>query len=135
VRVAIVAVTIDAVLSVVFVHLLPPASGQGGLALATAVANSIQAVWLVRLLDRRLGGIGLRSLQGTLIDTAIASAAMALVVYDLLAPLSAIFAQRGFGALVTVAIEVALGGATFLAVTYLLGAPELAQVEELVRRR
>jgi putative peptidoglycan lipid II flippase len=135
VRVAIVAVTIDAVLSVVFVHLLPPASGQGGLALATAVANSIQAVWLVRLLDRRLGGIGLRSLQGTLIDTAIASAAMALVVYDLLAPLSAIFAQRGFGALITVAIEVALGGATFLAVTYLLGAPELAQVEELVRRR
>jgi putative peptidoglycan lipid II flippase len=135
VRIAVIAVTIDAVLSILFVHLLPPASGQGGLALATAIANTIQAIWLVRLLHQRLGGIGLRSLAGTLIDTFIASAAMALVLYDALDPLSALFAQRGLGALVTVAVEVILGGLTFLAVTYLLGAPEIEQVGDLVRRR
>jgi putative peptidoglycan lipid II flippase len=135
VRIAVVAVTVDAVLSVLFVHLLPAASGQGGLALATAIASLLQAVWLARLLDRRLGGIGLRSLGGAMLDAFIASCAMAVVTYDLLDPLTALFSERGVGAFFTVTLEVGVGGATFFAVAYLLGAPELWQVRGLVLRR
>ncbi|MGI8968527.1 MAG: murein biosynthesis integral membrane protein MurJ [Chloroflexota bacterium] len=135
VRIAVVAVALDAVLSVLFVHLFPRASGQGGLALATAIATTVQAVWLAGSLEHRLEGIGRRSLLGALRDAALAGIAMAVVLYVLLDPLSSIFAQRGLGALVTVVVEVAVGAGMFLWVAYLLGAPELYEVRDLIDRR
>jgi putative peptidoglycan lipid II flippase len=134
VRIAIVTVALDAVLSILFVHLLPRDSGQGGLALATAIATTVQALWLASALDVRLGGLGRQSLTMTLRDAALASAVMALVCYVSLDPLTAALPQHGLGALVTVAIEVALGGGTFVAVSYLVGAPELWQVRSLATR-
>lgn len=135
VRIAVATVTVDAVLSVLFVRVLPPTSGQGGLALATALASTLQAVWLARSLNHRLGGIGLRSLSAALRDALLASAGMALVLYDGLNPLTAVFTQRGAGAVVTVGAELALGGGTFFALAYLLRAPELGQIRELIARR
>lgn len=134
VRIAIVAVVIDAVLSVTFVHTFPRASGQGGLALATAIANTLQVIWLTDALDTRLGGIGMEGLMGTLRDTALASGAMGLVLYVALDPLTAIFAQHGIGVLVTVAVELVLGASAFLAVVYMVGAPELTTVRALIFR-
>jgi putative peptidoglycan lipid II flippase len=135
VRIAIVTVALDAVLSILFVHLLPRDSGQGGLALATAIATAVQALWLAWDLDIRLGGLGRHSLTLVLRDTAIASIIMGLVCYVTLDPLTAIFAQHGFGALVTVAVEVVLGGGTFAAVAHVLGAPELQQVRSMATHR
>ncbi len=135
VRIAVVAVIIDAVLSILLVHVLPSASGQGGLALATAIATSVQVIWLAIVANQRLGTIGLTSIQGTLRDSAIASLAMGLALYVALAPLTAVLPQRGLGVLITVVIEVALGGATFAAASYLLGAPELWQLRALGQRR
>ncbi|MBV9279657.1 MAG: murein biosynthesis integral membrane protein MurJ [Chloroflexi bacterium] len=135
VRIAIVAVALDACLSIVFVLLLPRASGQGGLALATAIASTLQAVWLARELESQLGGIGRRGLLLTLRDTAIASLTMGMVLYLCLDPLTAVFAQRGWGALVTVGIEVILGLASFSAACYVLGSPELAEVRGFITRR
>ncbi len=135
VRIAIVTVLLDAVLSVLLVHLLPRASGQGGLALATAIATSLQALWLAVRLDSRLGGIGRSALLGTLRDALIASAVMGLVCYVTLDPVTALLPQRDVGALLTVAFEVALGGGTFLGCAYLLGAPELEDVLRLARIR
>ncbi len=134
VRIAIVTVALDAVLSILFVHLLPRASGQGGLALATAIATTVQAVWLGSVLNRRLGGLGLHSLGLTLRDSALACLIMGLVCYVSLDPLTALLPQHGLGALVTVAVEVLLGGATFVGVSFLLGAPELWQVRSLATR-
>ncbi len=135
VKVAIVAVAIDAVLSVVLVHLLPADIGQGGLALATAVATTIQAVWLARKLETRLGDIGNSGLLLTLRDATIASAVMGLVLYLALDPLTALIPDRGFGALVITAAGIALGGAIFTATAYLLGAPELEQTRSFLMRR
>jgi putative peptidoglycan lipid II flippase len=134
VRIAVAAVAVDAVLSVLLVNWLPRSSGQGGLALATAVATTVQACWLARALDRRLGGIGWPSLVETLRDTAVASFSMAVILYVLLDPLTAVLAQRGVGALITVIVEVGIGVGVFGLVTYLLGAPELWQVRGFVRR-
>jgi putative peptidoglycan lipid II flippase len=134
VRIAIVAVALDAFLSILFVNMMPKRSGQGGLALATAIATSIQAVWLLAVLQVRLGGIGVRSLYGTLRDATVASFAMAVVLYVLLDPLTAIFAQHGIGVFVTVVLEVGIGAATFGGIAYLLGAPELWEVRNFLPR-
>jgi putative peptidoglycan lipid II flippase len=134
VRIAIVAVAIDAVLSIVFVLVMPRSQGQGGLALATAIATTIQALWLAWALGRELGGIGRRSLLLVLRDTAAASLVMGLVLFDSLALLTATLPQRGVGAFVTVAVEVSLGIAAFTSVSYVLGAPELWEVRGFLRR-
>jgi putative peptidoglycan lipid II flippase len=132
VRIALVAVTIDAVLSVLFVHLLPPSAGQGGLALATALATAVQAVWLANTLDGALESIGREGLLLTVRDTGLASLVMALVLYLTLGALTAVLAQTGFGLFVTVAVEIALGAGTFVLATYVLGAPELWEVRSFV---
>lgn len=132
VRIAVVAVGLDAALSIVLVHVLPRTSGQGGLALATAVANALQAVWLAIALDERLPRIGLRSLVLTLRDAGIASLVMGMLLYVVLDPLTAVFPQHGFGVLITVLVEVPLGVATFGVSAYLLGAPELMEVRDLL---
>lgn len=134
VRIAVVAVALDAALSILLVHVLPSASGQGGLALATAIATSMQVVWLAVVANRRLGTIGLRSIRGTVRDSFIASVAMGLACYVALAPLTAVFPQHGLGVVITVVIEVALGAAAFATASYLLGAPELWQLRALLRR-
>lgn len=134
VRIAIVAVALDALLSIVFVSLLPGTSGQGGLALATAIATTIQVGWLARAADRKLGGIGMRTLRATVRDSAIASLAMGAVLYLLLPPLTAVVPQHGFGALLTLAVEVPLGLGIFVYACYLLGAPELWWTLGLLRR-
>ena len=135
VRIALVTVGLDGALSILFVHLLPRTSGQGGLALATAVATAVQALWLLSALDRRLGGLGRRSLALTLRDAVAASTVMGLVCYLVLDPLTAVLPQHGLGALATVAVEISLGGATFTWIGYVLGAPELEQVRSMALRR
>jgi len=135
VRIAVVAVALDAVLSIVLVHLLPPSSGQGGLALASALANGVQVVWLAVAVNRDLGGrMATKEILSTLRNAALGSLGMGVVLYLTLDPLTAIFAQHGFGALFTVCIEVSLGAATFVYVMYLLGAPELYQLRGFLGR-
>lgn len=135
VRIAVVAVAIDAALSILLVHLLPSSSGQGGLALATAIATTVQVGWLAVVANRRLGTIGLLSIRGTVRDSAIASVAMGCALYVALYLLKAVVPQHGLGVVVTVAVELIIGGATFAAASYLLGAPELWQLHAIVRRR
>jgi putative peptidoglycan lipid II flippase len=134
VRIAIAAVTLDAILSIVLVHVLPPASGQGGLALATAIASTVQAIWLALTLNSALESIGLRALLLTVRDAALASFAMALVLYVVLVPLTAVLVQSGWGALITVVVEVGLGVGTFGLASYVIGAPELWEVRGFVTR-
>jgi hypothetical protein len=79
--------------------------------------------------------LGFDTLRRAIADATIASLAMALVLYDALDPLTAIFAQHGVGAFFTVAAEIALGSATFAAVAYLRGSPELWQVSGMLLGR
>jgi putative peptidoglycan lipid II flippase len=135
VRIAVFAVLLDTILSIVFVHIFPRSSGQGGLALATAVATTMQVLFLVHALNREMGGIGGSSIRGTVRDAAIASGVMGITLYVLLDPLTAIFAQHGIGVFITVAFEIGMGIAVFCWISYLLGAQELWRVAALIRRR
>lgn len=134
VRIAIVAVAIDAALSILLVHLLPRTSGQGGLALATAIASTVQAFWLTASLNRELVSIGPPALLAALRDAALASLVMALVLYLSLGPLGSLFGQYGLGALAVVVFEVALGAASFVAASYVVGTPELWEVRSFLAR-
>jgi putative peptidoglycan lipid II flippase len=134
VRIAIVAVAIDAALSIFFVAVFPHASGQGGLALATAIASSIQVIWLTSSLNGRLGGIGLHGLLLTFRDAGVASLVMGMLLYITLDPVTAVFGQRGVGVFFTVGIELCLGAGAFFAVTHALDAPELWQARRIVLR-
>lgn len=135
VRIAIVAVALDAGLGALFIHIFPREIGVGGLALATSIASTVQAVWLALALEGSIGRFGRRSILLTLRDALLASAVMALALYDALYLLERVFVQQGLGALITLAIELPLGLATFVGVAYLLGAPELWQVRDFVSRR
>lgn len=135
VQIAVTAVLLDTILSIIFVRIFPRTSGQGGLALATAVATTVQVVWLIHALEKTLGGIGRQSVLGALRDASIAALSMGLVLYVLLDPLTAVLPQHGLGVFVIVGFEVALGVGIFAGVSYLLGAPELWQVVALINRR
>jgi putative peptidoglycan lipid II flippase len=135
VRIAVAVVVLDAMLSVLFVNVLPRDSGQGGLALATAIASLAQALWLGIAVEKRLGGVGRRSLLLTVRDAGLASLVMGMVLYIALDPLTAVFAQHGWGALMTVAVELVLGLSTFVLTAHILGAPELSQVLAFVERQ
>jgi putative peptidoglycan lipid II flippase len=134
VRIAIFAVALDAILSVFFVHVFPRSSGQGGLALATAIASTVQVIWLTLVLEPRLGGFGRESLLVTFRVAAFASFVMGMLLYVVLDPLVAIFAQHGLGALLTVSIGIGLGAATYAGVAYALQAPELQAVRGFLFR-
>jgi putative peptidoglycan lipid II flippase len=135
VRIAVVAVALDAALSILFVSLFPSSSGQGGLALATAIASTVQVVWLAESLDRKLGGIGRRGLLLTLRDAGLACLIMGMLLYIALDPLGAILGQHGLGVFIIVAVELCLGGGAFWAVTHALDAPELQQAWSIVLRQ
>jgi putative peptidoglycan lipid II flippase len=135
VRIAVIAVLVDTILSIVFVGIFPRSSGQGGLALATAVATTLQVVWLAVALERALGTIGRRSIVGALRDAVIAALSMGLVLYVVLDWLTAALPQRGITDFIIVAVEVSLGVAVFAGISYVLGAPELWAVARLVDRR
>jgi putative peptidoglycan lipid II flippase len=132
VRIAVVTVGLDAVLSVVLVRTLPRSSGQGGLALATAIATTVQAVWLARTLETRLGTIGAHALRQSIRDSALASLIMGMALYVVLDPLVALFGTGLVGSILVVGLGVVLGGGLFAAVSYWLGAPELEQVRAIM---
>ncbi|MGH2448187.1 MAG: murein biosynthesis integral membrane protein MurJ [Chloroflexota bacterium] len=134
VKIAIVAVTIDAILSVIFVLVFPHGTGQGGLALATAIASTIQILWLASALEGRLGPIARRDLVLTLRDALIASFAMAVTLYVGLNLLTLLFPLQHFSLLVVV-VELAIGVAAFATASRLLAAPELDEVRSFIRPR
>jgi putative peptidoglycan lipid II flippase len=134
---AVLAVAINTTLAVVLAGPL----GLPGLALAIAIAAWIEAVVLVAILDRRLGGIDLGALAAIFLTAGIATAfaiAAALGVQVLLEPV----VGPGTGTLTLLAAAgtaTFAGGLAFVAVAFALRIPELPTIVgvmvDLVRRR
>lgn len=96
---------------------------EAGLALATALAAMLQMVLLAIWFARRFGDLGWRPLARTAAITLAASGAMLICGYAALrlAPAGTQFNSQ----LARVAAPLMLGGAAFIAVSWLLSAPEL----------
>ncbi len=106
--------------------------GYGGLALANSTATTIEALLLVLLLRRRLGGFDEGRLLDSLLRTAAASALLGLALYGALrwSWLENALTPLGAGS-----AGLLLGLAVFGGACLLLRHPELAQVRSLLGRR
>ncbi|MBI3969262.1 MAG: murein biosynthesis integral membrane protein MurJ [Chloroflexi bacterium] len=113
---------------------------HAGLALALSVASTAEALALLYLLRRRLGGIYANQLLGSVLRTSAAATAMGLAVFwfadDLLPSLlPALTAPVLIARVVYVGVAVAVGGAVYFGLTVALGSTEAQQVMARVRRR
>ena len=99
-----------------------PWLGTGAFGLSTAITFAINSCVLVYLLRKRLGLFGGRKLLASVVRSVIASAVMAVVIYLLQ------LLMKDAPNFVIVAICVPAGGIVFLAVAWLLGAPEIAEL-------
>ena len=102
---------------------------QGGLALANSLASTVEMALLLWLIRRRLGGVG-GSLRGGVGRMALAALGMALALWGALqlAPLTAL------PRLVSTPLLIAIGGATYMAIAWLLGIDETRRLPAMLRR-
>ena len=128
VLVGVAAMALNILLSIWWVRSL----GFGGLALANSTATLLEALLLLILLRRRLGGVDGRALALSVGRTALAAGVMGAALY----PLAQWAAAQEAGMQMAADAIALLGGvALFIGVSALLRAPELGQVVALARRR
>jgi putative peptidoglycan lipid II flippase len=111
--------------------------GQGGLALATALALTINVALLLLWMRAHVGGALDRRLAETFGKCLGAAGGMALVLWGLLAGFERFAAPlEGFGPrLVFVALALPVGAGVYFALAAALRTPDLRRAVELIRRR
>jgi peptidoglycan biosynthesis protein MviN/MurJ (putative lipid II flippase) len=116
--------------NVVLVHLL----AQGGLALGTSIAATLNAILLGRALRRRLHGLE----GGHLLDTArravVGVIPMAVVVAGVAYLITRGSVQGGLRPLVAVVVAIALAAVTYFGAELLLRSEEVGIVLSVIRR-
>lgn len=120
--VAVTGVAINLLLSVILVRYM----AQGGLALAYSCAGICNAVFLMILLRKKLGRIGIREIAVCVIKTLLASAVMAAAAWGVSAGCEAFL---GVGNKLTQLIQLGAGGVAGLAVFF--AAAKLMKMEEI----
>ncbi|MEO6796186.1 MAG: murein biosynthesis integral membrane protein MurJ [Candidatus Dormibacter sp.] len=116
--------------NVILVHLL----AQGGLALGTSIAATLNAILLGVALRRRLGGIEGGQILATARRALIGVVPMALVVYLTALLLLGGSLHNGIRPVVALLTAVLLGAITYVGVERLLRSEELAVVMSVIRR-
>jgi len=116
--------------NVILVHVL----AQGGLALGTSIAATLNAVLLGTALRGRLKGLEGRQILETGRRAVIGVVPMALVVYLTVSLLTGGSVHNGIRQLVALVAAVILGAITYIGVERLLHSEELAVVMSVIRR-
>jgi putative peptidoglycan lipid II flippase len=129
-RISLVVIAVNLATNVVLVHLL----AQGGLALGTSIAATLNAVLLGRSLRGRLGGLEGRAILQTARRALVGVIPMAVIVGGIVYALTGGSTQGGWRALATTLLAVALGAATYLVIQLALKSEELGVVLSVVRR-
>jgi putative peptidoglycan lipid II flippase len=129
-RISLVVIGVNLATNIVLVKLL----AQGGLALGTSIAATLNAILLARALRGRLGGLEgaqifrttRRAVVGVVPMAAIAAGAAFLITGGSL--------QGGLRPLVAIVVAVALAALTYLGVEMLLRSAEVGLVLSVIRR-
>ena len=98
---------------------------EGGMAVGTLVAFSLQTVAMLWLLDRRVGGIDLRGVAGEVAKMLLASALMGAAIYALRFAPGWPAGTHKAGAAVQLGAMMAVGGAVYFAAAWGLGVRRL----------
>jgi putative peptidoglycan lipid II flippase len=129
-RISLVVIGVNLATNIVLVHLL----AQGGLALGTSIAATLNAMLLGRALRGRLGGLEGRQILHTARRAVVGVVPMAVVVAGVVYLITAGSAQGGLRPLVATLAAVALAGATYLGVEVLLHSEEVGILLSVIRR-
>ena len=128
---AFVAVLINAALSLALMGPLK----QGGLALATAVASSINMFVLLTIFRRRMGRIGAKKIVISAVKTAFASAVMAVVCYFIAQSDVWILSGHTLKKAEIVFTAIGAGVAAYALILYLLKSEELSFIVNTYRMK
>jgi putative peptidoglycan lipid II flippase len=129
-RISLVVIGVNLATNIVLVHLL----AQGGLALGTSIAATLNAILLGRALRGRLGGLEGRQILQTTRRAIIGVVPMAAVVAGVALLITDGSLQGGLRPLVAVLVAVVLAGLTYLGVEMLLRSEEVGLVLSVIRR-
>lgn len=138
-RIGLRAVALNFVLNVVFVLTWPTDYKHAGLAFATVISEAMNGITLAALLHRRLGSPGWPSVFAAAGRALGCSAAMAIALMAVHAPLvrglAATPLHGKFVEIVGVLGAIAISIAVYFASARLIGAPELGFALDAIRRR
>src|SRR6202011_1131132 len=129
-RISLVVIGVNLATNVILVHLL----AQGGLALGTSIAATLNAILLGRALRRRLGGLDGRQILNTARRAVVGVVPMAAVTAAVAYLITRGSVQGGLRPLVATLAAVALAAATYFGVELLLRSEELRVVLSVIRR-
>src|SRR5437868_1662973 len=129
-RISLVVIGANLATNIVLVNLL----AQGGLALGTSIAATLNAILLGRALRGRLGGLEGRQILQTTRRAVVGVVPMAAITAGVAVLITRGSLQGGLRPLVAVLLAVALGGLTYLAVEMLLRSEEVGLVLSIIRR-
>ncbi len=134
VMLAVGATLVDAVLSVVLIHLFPRDRGQGGLALATAISVWLQVVLLIRALRVPLPHVAGSELRRACKGMALATIGMSACVYAAFWVLSRASSSSTLWSGTEVVLPVCIGVLSYLWLAKRLGLPEADRILGMLNR-
>jgi len=129
-RISLVVIGVNLATNIVLVHLL----AQGGLALGTSIAATLNAILLGRALRGRLGGLEGRQILQTARRAIVGVVPMAAIAAGVAFLITGGSLQGGLRPLVAVLVAVALGALSYLGVEMLLRSEEVGLVLSVIRR-
>jgi len=129
-KISLVVIVVNLATNIILVHLL----AQGGLALGTSIAATLNAVLLGTALRRRLHGLEGRQILGTAGRAVIGVVPMALVAGLTAAALTGGALHNGIRQVAALVAAVLLGSLTYVGVQRLLRSEELSVVFSVIRR-
>ena len=129
-RISLLVIGVNLATNIVLVHLL----AQGGLALGTSIAATLNAILLGRALRGRLGGLEGRQILNTARRAVVGVIPMAVVVAGVAYLITGGSVQGGFRPLIAVLAAVVLAVATYFGVELLLRSEETGVLLSVIRR-
>ena len=129
-RISLVVIGVNLGTNVILVQLL----AQGGLALGTSIAATLNAILLARALRGRLGGLEGAAILRTVRRALIGVVPMVLVTAGVAYAITGGSLSGGLRPLIATLIAVALGGATYFAIQLGLRSEELGVALSVIRR-
>lgn len=139
VRIGVVTVLMNIVLSVAFMLTWPMEWKHAGIAAATVISEFINGVWMSLIVHRRLGSIGWSRIGVSVLRTSVAAVGMAMVAWWITGVVSTMLGGAGislfFVRLFSVIAGIGMGIIVYIALSFILRSPELREMIEAARHR
>lgn len=135
VRIGVVTVALNIVLSVALMLALPLEWKHGGIAMATVIAETLNGIAMAVALHVRIGSPGWRTIGRSAGVTLVCSAIMAFAVWGGHRLIAAVLPAGKTGQVAAVLAGLVIGGVTYAALAWLARVPEARDLADALRRK